>query len=387
MTFFEPLKNRALENDKDSLVIEYMRFPLAVAVLLIHSFGTPIQIENLHQNVFTFNSFFDFFRIAISHVACHFANPAFFLISGFLFWRNCTKWNALTYKNKILSRIKTILFPYCLWIILYILPDFIAQVWDIVIHQKSFYNILYYIYAIRDIHIFWDSVVWGGNYTNWLGQPLSSTGPALGTLWFLRDLMVAMLFSPVTYYLIKKMGMAAIVILWIFYLSQIWIPIHGFSIECYFWFALGSFIAIKRHSLIESMAKFIKPATIAYTILFPILVWNNGRIGDSVHTNQIMQIIYPFFVSAAVVVTFSVAHKIADLGVFTIIPKFGAFSFFLYASHFQILHKIEHVLPSIPDTIKFFLFPTITTISSLIIYLLLNKFTPSLSSHLTGNRQ
>jgi surface polysaccharide O-acyltransferase-like enzyme len=245
MTIFsEMLRNRAQKEDDDSLVIEYLRFPLAVAVLLIHNFGTPVQPEILHQNVMSLSAVFDLIRIGISHVACHFANPAFFLISGYLFWNKDSEWSFAIYKNKIKKRVNSIFFPYCLWIILYITPDLVNELWRIFFYGKSFYSLLYYIYAIGDIRIFWDSCTWGTNYTNWLGKPLSSSGPILGPLWFLRDLMVAMVFSPVIHFTIKKWGKWTILVLWIFYLSMIWFPIHGFSIECYFWFSCGSFCAI-----------------------------------------------------------------------------------------------------------------------------------------------
>lgn len=385
--FSEILRNRAQEKDEDSLVIEYLRFPLAVAVLLIHNFGSPVQMETLHQNAISLSALFDFLRIAISHVACHFANPAFFLISGYLFWSKKTEWTLSIYKDKIKKRVRTIFFPYCLWIILYITPDILNELWRIILYDKSFYHLLFYIYAIGDIHIFWDSSTWGTNYTNWLGISLSSSGPILGPLWFLRDLMVAMAFSPIIHFTITKWGKWTILVLWIFYLSLIWFPIHGFSIECYFWFSLGSFYAIEKKSLVKSIISFKVPAAAVYAILFPILVWNNGRIGDGIHTNQLMQILYPIFVSAAVVILFCVFDKIAKSNLISFLPKLGAFSFFLFASHIQILHKVNHFFPYFPEPLKFISFPIITICLSLAIYLLLSKYIPSLSSHLTGNRR
>ena len=53
-------------------------------------------------------------------------------------------------------------------------------------------------------HIFYDTYEWGTTRVNWLGYNLRMTGPYDLPLWFLRDLIVVIAFTPVIYYMVRK---------------------------------------------------------------------------------------------------------------------------------------------------------------------------------------
>ena len=87
-----------------SIAIRIVRFPLAVLVVFIHSVGPTDNIA--------YYPFRDFF----SHTFCSFVVPAFFIISGFLFFQRME--NGFTkkiYIKKLNSRISTLLIPYFVW--------------------------------------------------------------------------------------------------------------------------------------------------------------------------------------------------------------------------------------------------------------------------------
>lgn len=87
-----------------STAIRIVRFPLAVLVVFIHSVGPTDNIA--------YYPFRDFF----SHTFCSFVVPAFFIISGFLFFQRME--NGFTkkiYIKKLNSRISTLLIPYFVW--------------------------------------------------------------------------------------------------------------------------------------------------------------------------------------------------------------------------------------------------------------------------------
>ena len=70
--------------------IDMLRFPLAVLVVFIHSFGQDIDMAELHALGFSGMAVYDYIRILISAVIARSAVPLFFLFSGFLLFRGGT---------------------------------------------------------------------------------------------------------------------------------------------------------------------------------------------------------------------------------------------------------------------------------------------------------
>lgn len=70
-----------------SVTIDYLRFPMALAVVFIHSKGEPtIALPDYAH--FAGTDFFNLLRIVMSNVLTSVAVPTFFLISGFLYFLN-----------------------------------------------------------------------------------------------------------------------------------------------------------------------------------------------------------------------------------------------------------------------------------------------------------
>lgn len=84
------MKNKQNYTDLQSRTIEWLRFPLVVAVVFIHSFGEPKEYVLPLQNISTFSGvdIYNLTRICFSHVLTHIAVPVFFVISGYLFFYN-----------------------------------------------------------------------------------------------------------------------------------------------------------------------------------------------------------------------------------------------------------------------------------------------------------
>lgn len=66
-----------------SETIKFLRFPLAVMVVYIHSFGQPTDVDllNIDWTAFNFSDLYNIIRITISRIISHCAVPIFFLIS------------------------------------------------------------------------------------------------------------------------------------------------------------------------------------------------------------------------------------------------------------------------------------------------------------------
>ena len=153
-----------------SETIGVLRFPLMVCVVLIH-----IDIPNLVNHLFVdiFDSYIieSFVRIAV---------PLFFFISGFLFFKKVENFGWVEYKNKIKNRVKRLLVPYLLWNIIVIVLKYIFYKIGLEKADYLFEDGLRWVY-----HIIW--------------RPINIQ------LWFVRDLFLVVLMSPIVYFLIKRL--------------------------------------------------------------------------------------------------------------------------------------------------------------------------------------
>ena len=71
-----------------SNIISFLRFPLAVMVVFIHCFGAgECRIGDIHWDAFSAWNAYDIIRVAMKNIICQVAVPAFFLMSGYLFFQ------------------------------------------------------------------------------------------------------------------------------------------------------------------------------------------------------------------------------------------------------------------------------------------------------------
>ena len=84
-----------------SQVLDTLKFPLAIAVVYIHSFGEgEVDMTVLHTAPFDMAHLYDWLRILVSRVITHVAVPIFYMISGYLFFINVTRWDKSTYAKR-----------------------------------------------------------------------------------------------------------------------------------------------------------------------------------------------------------------------------------------------------------------------------------------------
>lgn len=158
------------KNILQSRVIDVLRFPMIVGVVLWHSFFEGIMGLDIPDSgipIYHTTSFF------ISRILASVAVPLFFFISGYLFFFR-TAFSVDVYKKKLKSRIKTLLIPYLFWNFVVLVGHWIVTVLSPVqltsgaYKQVSDYTVCDYLISFWNIN----------------GMPVN------GALWFIRDLMV-----------------------------------------------------------------------------------------------------------------------------------------------------------------------------------------------------
>ena len=314
------------------------------------------------------------------------------MISGFLFFYKIKAWNLDIYKQKLRKRFKSLFIPYILWIALCILQTEIFKFLGVLIKGKPISGLWQYIIDNGGIHLFWNSEIWGLNYTNWLGYPTPLSGPTLIPLWFVRDLLVVIIFTPIIHYVIKKFNIIPIIVLGLCYISGIFIRLDGFSANCFFWFSLGAYFSIK--NMVNCIQKIRIPAyIIAICSLLP-LIWLNGRKGDGITMNPISNVLYYIYVISAVFSAVSITAVLLRNKKIKVNTTLTKTTFFIFLSHIFILMYVTTLLDKIitPETnyllqtFSYLVKPILTVIICIAIYKVLHKFFPKILSVLVGNR-
>jgi len=219
-------------------IINQLRLPLIVLVTYAHSYN---EVAEGYSVLGSGWDSYEVLKLVMSQTLVKVAMPMFFFISGYLFFANVEKWDKRTYLEKIKRRIKSLLIPYILWNLL------------MAVKLKAF-----------SISIFWE--------------------PANMPLWFLRDLIVVSMLTPIIYIGVKKLGWWILVLLLPLYATGIWAIQPGPTPYALCFFTLGALMGIKKMNIIETFAKkeslwyllfltFGLTMVLTYpTVVFPVLM-------------------------------------------------------------------------------------------------------------------
>jgi hypothetical protein len=203
-------------------------------------------------------------------------------------------------------------------------------------------------------NIFW--IFWypAGIQTDWFGQEHWMTAPANMPLWFLRDLIIVSLFTPIIYILVRKFGSWLMALLTILYLSGICAFFPGLSAYAVYFFTFGAFFSIRRMNMHENLMRFEWPAyilSIAFAIAM-MLTYN---------TSAFSSLMLCFRLVGAVAV-FCLASRILSSTSKRLPSIVCDSAYFIYLSHYVFFF-------SFIDTMFFVLFGT--SISALSLHYLL----------------
>lgn len=365
-------------------VFDFLRFPLILGVVFIHSYGEKVDIMSIDPLLNGWDKAGLFLKIGISHVLCHTAVPLFFLISGYLFFSNLEVWDFHIYKTKLLRRLKTVLIPFLIWNTLAIL---LSILW-MLIHGEidsvgSFFK------DNGAMKLYWNCRSWNSDRTNLFGQSLSSSAPFLVPLWYLRDLMVTFLLAPLFYLFFKYLKWVAMAIIIILYLLNFSYQVRGFALEpeTVMWFGAGAFLKINNIDYLSVLSRF---SGMVYSLFFVLLCFCTRFDG---HMTEIGNTIYPFFVVFGCMAVMHFSSYCTAKGC-RIHPLLTKSAFFMYLFHtlppispIIVSKTILEKVGAIPDQmISFLLTPLLVVVISVVSFILLNTALPGFCSVLTGSR-
>lgn len=376
-----------------SHTIDMLRFPLAIMVIFIHMGPIVTNLIDADFSLMSAQGVLNVVGITLSHTLTHIAVPTFFLISGFLFFLNFKQWSWSGYKKKMKSRFYTLIIPYLVWNFCCLLIVLCAKLGAVFIKGKPLSEVYSYL-TEKSWHIFYNCNVWGTHEINWLGDSLYNSGPLDLPLWFLRDLIVVSLLTPVIYHFVKRMRIWGILLLFLAYISRIWTLLPGFSITAFFFYSLGAYFALNGMNIVSFVKRFknlILP--LAIFLLCACTVYD-GAI------TVIGQNIYPFYICSGVFAAFYIASFFVER--YHLKPnKFLVSScFFIYAFHAvgvpvigsplslsrRIMHLIIPGQSTLEEGICYLTSPFLAAFICILALIIFKKLFPKLSLLFSGNR-
>ena len=377
--------------NQDSSVINAVRLPLAVLVVLIHSY-IPVQGWNMsiiNYAALTGRDIYSLFCITLSHVLSEIAVPLFFFISGYLFFLNLYEWNWDVWKRKLFRRIKTLLIPYLIWCTLFAI---ISVIW--LIMRKGVDGLVDWYKLVGLDGIYWcdprNTVI----QYNLLGFNSIITSPLLMPMWFLRDLMVVISFTPIIWFFLKKISILLLLLMGCLWLLGFGTQIPGVSLISLFMFSWGGYYSCKQKSFIEMFRKFDSwPLYFLFLILMFICIKYGGN------TTQLGQVCLNCWVLTAIPVILIILQLliVRKKKVVYWLLSLSNRSFFIYACHGIIISYLYRFLwlvlgvETVGDKlsssyinnhltvciVSYILTPVITILSCLFLYKLFVRMLPT----------
>ena len=365
--------------DKQSVIISRLRFPLILLIVYLHSYGTSMDNSDLPLLQ---SGIYEIVRTLVSRIITHSAVPTFFFISGFLMFYRVEDYSFQLYRTKMRNRFFSLLIPYIIWNLIALGIWFVHQidmglaVDEVVSHymEKGFFS------------CFWIFGVVGDDNVDILGNISHLTVPANLPLWFLRDLIVVSIFSPLVYLAIRWGKVWLLSLLAVLFLSGVFQNFPGMSSCCAFFYSSGAWFSITKRNFATFFHRFFQPALWLYALLLGIMIWRYGTETASMLFPLLRLIGVFVFLGFA---EWGVRHTSSSLP-----PVFAEGSFFVFAVHYVFFlsfvdQLVGTVLPTtheVTHALQYLVTPLIKTCLYIAVYYLLKRWMPQVTSILVGKR-
>lgn len=338
--------------------ITWLRFPLIFLIIMLHCYSVQ-RLEGSHETYF--KVLYPFYNwLGETGV------PGFFFISGYLFFLS-----KKTYTEKLKTRIHTLLIPYLIWntllLTLYVIAFVSGYPQEINCRSIIDYNFIDY------LRVFWDR----GSFDN------GNFVPLLCPLWYIRNLFIISILSPLLYYIIRyarEVFLLVIAIWWMTTYHNAFIP------QTFLFFCLGAYFSI----LNINPLRMVDNNKIIFLTLFAVLA-----IGDIISHTAYGTAINLQIHRLALISNIPVLLLLADYCVrhhYTskMLPNAA---FIVFCVHYPIVVILRKLciaqFAGASDTIHIMLYfacVVLSTLFSIGFYVLLDNYLPNVKRILSGNR-
>lgn len=351
---------RLLSADEvQSQTIYFLRFFLIAAVVFTHARigALPPTCENGYF-LFSFITTKVFERL-----------PALVLFSGFLFFRS--GFSARIYGKNLKRRAKSLLVPYLFWNAAAVVYYLLLQYW-LLRHGETPDSKLIVNYTLHD----WKMAFWNA--------------PIAPQFWFIRNLMIVSVISPLFYLLIrylKTFGLVLIALPWFLGIRvQIGINMAMEVSLFHFFFAAGAWLALRKENFVLRMMPHWGWTGIV------VLLSACFQVYRYVAGLPAVEVVDKLGLCASVVFFIALSGKLISSGKLKVNVPLCQSSFFIFATHFIPVGIVKMLLMNVlPETPwSYFLIHIVCFVVvlgfCLGVYKLLHRLTPRFLSVITGGR-
>lgn len=386
------------QTELQSQVLDALRIPLILFILFTHTnpqfgpFYTPVaSIDFLHltgRNLYSLLS-------RTGNLLGFMAVPFFFFTSGYFFFYKTAEWNRTVYLGKIKKRLTSLLMPYLLWnglcLILNILHDGIKCVSKGMPADKVADFLDRYGNLSHLLDFFWKSSIWDIGSTNLLGFKTWMTGPIVLPFWFLRDLIIISLLSPLIYRMVKWGKGPLLCLLGLAYLLRMW-TIPGLNVTAIFFFSFGAYLSLNGRNVVDTFYPYRKAiGALAVLCLLAAAVLD---------VSQWNPVLSNAFCLTGMITAINVTAYGFGQGRFVLRPKLAQTTFFVYALHGLLIGRFSFLGSGmkVADALfrgkeclagaflSYLTAPLFGLFFCLLLFFLMKRYTPSLLRPLIGGR-
>lgn len=368
-------------NNLRSQSLDLLRFPLAVVVLTIHTFntdgftlqGVSISLKNM-PILLEINHFIDGFLRGQSV-------PIYYFISGFVFFLG-VKLTKEKYFQKLKNRVKTLLIPYLIWnivaaliILLKFLPCFSSLFPNLIKVQLDFS-----LPAI--LEIFWD------HSKDMIIMPLTENEtvsnniyPLNVPLWFVRDLMIVVLCTPILYWILNRTRYYFVLMLGVLWFTLCYWDLGHINqlLTAFFFFSWGAYMSINQKDMMHEFGRFFKTSMLLYPLLALLYVLSIHYFPIFSDTIKRLNVFVGLFFA------YNASSWLLKHHICKVKPFLAASSFFIYITHCLICNDLLKLFFYLfrPATdlgmFSIYVLAVLTTIATLLsVFYLLRRYTPRL---------
>ena len=348
------------DNYRSSLsnAITWLRFPLIFLIILLHCYSVQ-RLEGNHETYF--KALYPF-SLWLGETGV----PGFFFISGYLFFLS-----KKSYFQKLQTRTHSLLIPYLLWnlaiLILYLIAWTVGYPQDINGRSITNYTIIDY------IRLFWDR----GSFDN------GNFVPLLCPLWYIRNLLIMSILSPILYYIIRyarELFLLAITFWWMTSYHNAFIP------QTILFFSLGAYFSIFDINPLQKVLKQKKLFLFLFTVFAVCDIISHTTYYTLVNL-QIHRLSLIFNIPALLILAdWCTLHGYNN----KLLPNA---TFIIFCVHYPIVVTLRKIcvykFADAPDSIHillYFMCVILSTFISIGIYLFMDKYLPNIKRILSGNR-
>ncbi|WP_312339781.1 acyltransferase family protein [Sphingobacterium sp.] len=359
-----------------SKTIDFLRFPLIIGVVFIHTDFSNIVIQGSKQVNMTHFPVFAHVFFLFSKLVFEICVPLFFFISGFLFFYRTEFFTFEVYFKKLKSRLHSLLIPYIFWNLAVLFFFFLAQTFFGGLLSGANKPIVQY--SMSDwLWSFWD--------TSHIHSQATKNLPVNSPFWFIRDLMVLVVMSPIVYILIKKLHLFPVLVIGVIWVCNPYFYLPGWSTVAFFFFSAGAYFSLHKKNFVLIMKSFLPWPIPCYMLLLVSAFYSMGE--------GCWSYIYCANVLVGLISAVAVAGCFIEKGRWRPNYFLAGASFFIFAYHrlplvFIIKFLFAQFRPQSDAAllILYFLCPAIVIALGLLFYWVIKKLSPGFTAIICGGR-